>query len=167
MATIDDAEKLALLGSETFWQAYRSESALEAKYIRAYMARAFSVQQLTAELNCSKTEFVLASKGMEDIGYAKLVFGNSHESLSGKKPMEIARIYVSISHWRKGIGSELLSRCFELARSAGCDSVWLGVWRSNKRAISFYEKHHFKIVGVVEFDLASSLQKDHVMERVL
>lgn len=167
MATIEDSEKLALLGSETFWQAYGGESALESKYIRAYMAKAFSVRQITSELNADNTEFIFILKDGNDIGYAKLDFGQSHPSLSGKIPMEISRIYLKSSFWGKGLGHRLLVKCFEVAAGRSCDTVWLGVWKKNLRAIRFYKKHGFRIVGSVEFDLASSLQKDHVMERIL
>ena len=167
IATIEDAEKLALFGSETFWQAYRSESALEAKYIRAYMSTAFSVRQITHELGRESLKFILGTQNESTIGYAKLNFDGFHESLHGEKPMEIERIYLARSYWGKELGADLLAECLRLAEEAGCDCVWLGVWQRNERAIRFYKKHGFEIVGTVEFDLASSIQQDHVMEFML
>ena len=163
-ASIADAEELAFFGSETFWQAYRSESDLEKKYIRAYMAKAFSVQQIRKELEDESLKFVLASSDEKRTGYAKLDFANSHTSLSGKTPMEISRIYLAKSYWGKGLGKELLEECIRIAANRGVDCIWLAVWQKNERAIRFYEKNGFVIVGEIEFDLASSLQTDHVME---
>ncbi|NNE67762.1 MAG: GNAT family N-acetyltransferase [Pyrinomonadaceae bacterium] len=167
IATSEQTEQLALFGSETFWQAYRSESKLEAKYIRAYMAKAFSVQQIKSEIEDEHIEFLLATQDSKLIGYSKLSFANNHESLQGKKPMELCRIYLAKSYWGKGLGKDLLDGCVDRAIARSCDSVWLGVWKQNDRAIGFYKKHGFEIVGEVEFDLASSIQSDHVMELVV
>ena len=81
--------------------------------------------------------------------------------------MELARIYLEQSYWGRGLGGELFDECCRIAKSNNCDSVWLGVWKKNERAIGFYKKHRFEIVGTVEFDLASSIQQDHVMEFML
>ncbi len=166
-ATIDDAELLALLGSETFWDTYRRTTQLDRTYIRAYMSEAFTVTKITTELKDANTKFLLAEINKKPVGYSKVVFDKFHESLKGKKPMEISRIYLERSFWGKGYGLQLLEACFDQARDHDCDSVWLGVWRHNERAIRFYEKNGFEIVGIMEFNLASSLQKDHVMEKKL
>ncbi len=166
-AQAKDAERLALLASETFWDAYRNTSKLEATYIRAYMSKAFTVTQITSELNDPNIRFLLAKNHGTAAGYAKLEFGSATPSVKARKPMEICRIYLARSFWGKGLGQELLDACIEQAIGDQCDAVWLGVWQHNERAIRFYLKHGFEITGEVEFDLASSLQKDHVMARML
>lgn len=166
-AVIEDAERLALLASETFWDAYRNTSKLETTYIRAYMAKAFTVTQITSELKDKNTTFLIAYENGTEAGYAKLVIESHTGSLKSVRPMEISRIYLGRSYWGKGRGKELLNHCIGQAAANGCDAVWLGVWQNNSRAINFYKKHGFAIVGEVEFDLASSLQKDHVMVKVL
>jgi ribosomal protein S18 acetylase RimI-like enzyme len=162
-ATIDDAERLALLGSETFWDAYRSRSKLDTTNIRAYMSTAFTVSQLTAELKDSNTSFLLAEHQRKQAGYSKLIVNSSQESVVFSKPLEISRIYLAKSFWSKGLGKELLNACFDFATSNGCDGVWLAVWRHNQRAIDFYLRNGFEIVGETQFNLSSSIETDHVM----
>jgi ribosomal protein S18 acetylase RimI-like enzyme len=43
--------------------------------------------------------------------------------------------------------------------------VWLDVWERNTRAIEFYEKQGFTIVGEQDFVLGSDVQRDLLMAR--
>jgi ribosomal protein S18 acetylase RimI-like enzyme len=53
----------------------------------------------------------------------------------------------------------------DIARAEGAETVWLGVWCENARAIRFYEKHGFRDVGSHSFLLGTDLQTDRVMTR--
>jgi len=45
--------------------------------------------------------------------------------------------------------------------------LWLGVWERNARAIAFYRKQGFEVVGEQEFMLGADRQRDLVMARRL
>ena len=45
----------------------------------------------------------------------------------------------------------------------GGGSVWLSVWKENRRAVRFYGKCGFRIAGSTVFQLGSDAQADHVM----
>ncbi len=49
----------------------------------------------------------------------------------------------------RGIGSELLKRFLNFLKEKGAKSVYLEVSVRNRRAIRFYEKHGFKIIGLI------------------
>jgi ribosomal protein S18 acetylase RimI-like enzyme len=53
------------------------------------------------------------------------------------------------------------------AKQRGCDSIWLGVWEKNPRAINFYKKWGFKEVGTHIFHVGDDPQKDFIMELAL
>lgn len=46
-----------------------------------------------------------------------------------------------------GIGSKLIQKAKEDARKMGCDRIFLDVLFSNKKVISWYERHGFRICG--------------------
>ena len=52
-------------------------------------------------------------------------------------------------------------------RSRGADALWLGVWGENRRAIRFYEKQGFGVVGRQSFVLGDDEQSDLVLARLL
>jgi ribosomal protein S18 acetylase RimI-like enzyme len=67
----------------------------------------------------------------------------------------------------KGVGRELMAAAIREAGQRGCDSVWLGVWEKNPRAIAFYKKWGFQEVGSHVFQLGDDLQTDFIMELML
>ena len=58
-----------------------------------------------------------------------------------------------------------MQESLRLAHSQGHDWIWLGTNEQNKRAIRFYEKFGFTIVGERTFRVAHSVESDHVMAR--
>jgi diamine N-acetyltransferase len=56
-----------------------------------------------------------------------------------------------------------MARVLEVARERECTVVWLGVWERNARAIAFYEKHGFIVIGEQPFMLGLDEQRDLVM----
>ncbi len=47
------------------------------------------------------------------------------------------------------------------------DTLWLGVWKENSKAISFYKKWGFEIFDECDFVLGNDLQKDWLMKKGL
>jgi len=60
-----------------------------------------------------------------------------------------------------------MSASIQEAKQRGCDSIWLGVWEKNPRAISFYQKWGFKEVGTHIFHVGDDPQRDFIMELLL
>jgi ribosomal protein S18 acetylase RimI-like enzyme len=55
----------------------------------------------------------------------------------------------------------------DAARRDGHKTLWLGVWERNERAISFYRRWGFEVVGHHVFRLGSDDQSDLIMERAV
>jgi ribosomal protein S18 acetylase RimI-like enzyme len=84
-------------------------------------------------------------------------------SIAGLKTAEIARLYADQRWHGRGLGGALMHVCIATARDWGADLLWLGVWERNARAIAFYEKHGFRVIGEQEFQLGADRQRDLVM----
>ncbi len=87
--------------------------------------------------------------------------------MTGPKPLELVRLYVlpeSIGH---GIGARLMQECLDTAASRGFETLWLGVWEHNPRAIRFYQKWEFEEVGSHLFQLGSDAQTDLILQKTL
>jgi diamine N-acetyltransferase len=61
------------------------------------------------------------------------------------------------------MGSKLMSASLDEARQHACDTVWLGVWEKNQRAIEFYRKWGFRQTGSHIFSLGDDPQTDLIM----
>ncbi len=55
--------------------------------------------------------------------------------------------------------------CIGEARQAGHRTLRLGVWERNSRALAFYRKWEFRVVGKQIFQLGADPQNDLLMER--
>jgi ribosomal protein S18 acetylase RimI-like enzyme len=58
-----------------------------------------------------------------------------------------------------------MESCLETVQGSRGDTIWLGVWEHNDRAIRFYERWGFEIVGEKQFVLGGEKQCDVVMSR--
>jgi len=58
-----------------------------------------------------------------------------------------------------------MGECLEHAQSNGHQTVWLGVWENNARALSFYRRWGFEVVGEHVFQLGADSQRDLIMMR--
>ena len=55
----------------------------------------------------------------------------------------------------------------EYSQENGFDTLWLGVWERNEKAIRFYEKLGFETFGEHEFILGTDKQNDLLMKKAL
>ncbi|MGH9889736.1 MAG: GNAT family N-acetyltransferase, partial [bacterium] len=162
-----DALLLSQLGARLFEQAFGSAN--DPEDMRAHLARVFSVEAQRAELNDGdRAIWIAEDAGRAAVGYAMLRRGITVDGVAGEKPAEVQRIYVERAWHGQGVGEALMRACVEHATNVWhADVIWLGVWEKNPRAIAFYEKAGFHIVGRQTFVLGSDVQQDFVMARPL
>jgi len=163
--TTDDAVLLSELGARTFYDTFAKDNTAE--NITSYLKASFSAEIQFQELSESENIFLIAEAEEQPIGYVQLILNSKEESLHGTRLMEIRRIYASQEFIGKGVGQELMDASIQEARQRGCDSIWLGVWEKNPRAIRFYKKWGFQEVGTHTFYVGDDPQRDFIMELAL
>jgi len=162
-AELDDVALLADLSARTFKSAYRDM--LPADALDDFIAATFSPGSIREEMKNPTNKFLLAYAETRLVGYAMLRENDPPASVSGPDPVELARIYLDDLVIGRGFGSALMGACSEAARQAGYGTVWLGVWERNERAIRFYKKWDFEIVGSQGFEFGDVMHTDLVMMR--
>ena len=166
-AILEDAKLLTDLSYTTFWDAFAHHPKNAPDDLAHYMRQAFSIEQITAELDMPESIFLIASLDENPAGYAKLIVGNTEEGITADRPVELSRLYSHQEYLGKGVGQNLMDACFDRAREDGHDVMWLGVWEYNPRAQRFYEKNGFHVVGRHTFQLGSDPQTDLLMQKEL
>ena len=160
-----DIEPLAALAARTFEDAFASENSPED--IQSYIRESFCAERLRDEVASADNLFLLALLDEAPVGYAKLRTGTPDASVDGEDPVELERLYVEQSAIGHGIGAALMQACLEAARRGGHRTLWLGVWERNARAIAFYRRWGFEMVGDHVFRLGSDEQTDLIMQRAV
>ena len=135
--------------------------------ITGYMNTAFTPQQFQYEAQDENTLFIAVKALGEFAGYAKLVFGRRLDGVKHHNTVEIERLYAASKWHGKGVGQLLDTACKKAAKDRKCDSIWLGVWKKNARAVRFYEKCGFIVQGTKIFMMDDDPQEDWIMEKEL
>lgn len=168
-AELADVRELAELAARTFTDAFAAQN--DPDDIAAYVAEAFSVEQIERELRAPGSDFLIGFdptlESPEPVGYCRLVGGSREERIEGPEPAELQRLYVEGTRRNAGYGSALMWDCLELGRERGYRTIWLGVWEENRGAQRFYERWGFAAVGTHEFVLGRDRQRDLLMALAL
>lgn len=165
--TRKDAEAIASLGARLFVQAY-GPTHPEPDRSR-YLARAYSVDVIAQAIEGEGSSvFVVEDSRGAPIGYAHMSTTTEFPpGVEGRRAFEIVRFYVDNAHQGRGIGAMLMKHCFNVARQAGGDVIWLQTWSQASWAIGFYLRMGFEIVGKKPFYFGERVDEDHVMARAL
>ena len=100
-------------------------------------------------------------------GYIKINEAPAQTDIHDAEALELERIYVSKEVQKNGFGSYLMEQTIAIAKQRKKKYIWLGVWAQNRKAISFYQKHGFSIIGTYEFVIGEDIQMDNIMRRDL
>lgn len=164
-ATPADASALAEFAERTFRETYSADNRPE--NMDAYVTAHFSESIQRAELTGRELETLVAMADGAMAGYAQIRRpGAVPPCVPGERRMEIARFYVDGSWHGRGLARAMMDACLTTwARDA--DTAWLGVFARNHRAVRFYEKCGFRIVGRAVFRMGTDEQNDYVMARAV
>ncbi|MEI5583629.1 MULTISPECIES: GNAT family N-acetyltransferase [unclassified Agromyces] len=185
-----DAEALARLAAVTFPLACPPSTTAEsiADFIARHLTEPHFVNHLAdpertvfvaepdgspAGAALATTDEVVATRGL--IGWSMLVSteggvpadADAAASVTARPAIELSKMYVHPSVHGAGVAGALMQTTLDAAARAGASVVWLGVNQENRRAIRFYEKHGFEVVGTKRFRVGDRLEHDYVLERPL
>jgi ribosomal protein S18 acetylase RimI-like enzyme len=163
--TMDDLVTLRELASETYSDTFGHMNT--PANMKAYLERAFNIDKLRDELSNSSSNFYFLCADGELAGYPKLNEYEAQTDIHDPQSLEIERIYIRKEFQGKGLGSFLIEKAIEIASSRKKSYVWLGVWERNHKAISFYEKHGFYVIGAHPFLMGEEEQTDFIMRKDL
>jgi len=163
-ATLQDANLISELSIATFKETYAEFNTEE--NMNAYLAKHFMPEHIAAELtDTALNTFFITFVDELPAGYVKLSTANIQSALEAGKPIEIERFYILKPYQEQKIGSTLMSYCLSNVIRKGFDTLWLGVWKQNDKAVAFYERWGFEKFGEHIFQLGNDNQSDWLMKR--
>lgn len=166
LATIQDAVSIALLGRVTFTETFGTLFS-DRKDLLDYLERTFSVSKIKNGLQKEDNIFFIAFVGELPVGYGKLKLHSENEFLQNKNICQLQKIYVLQDFISLRIGLKLQNKLLETAVNKRFNTIWLSVLDSNQRAIDFYKKSNFKVVGTHDYFIGKEDFKFNVMQKEL
>ena len=153
-ATPDDAKSLAKLGSIAWVEAHgRSASP---KDIESYVKRKYTEAAIFDELKKPTNQYHLIYWNDQLAGFSNIILNAPDPNVAAPNAAELDRLYLLREFYDRKLGLALLQFNIDLAKKHEQVGLWLYVWKGNDRALAFYSKAGFKIIGSHDFQISDS-----------
>ena len=153
-ASEKDFKLLAGIGKKTFIESH-GESA-DKKEIDTYVNEKNSCDFFQHELADSKNIYHIIYYNEIPAGYSKIILNSPHENIPALHVTKLERLYLLKEFYELKLGLGLFKFNVELSKKNNQAGMWLFTWKQNVRAINFYLKNGFKIIGSYDFKLSET-----------
>lgn len=162
-AGLGDEHRLALVGAATFLEAYAG--VLPGDDIIAHCATKHAPVVYEDWLIGGEARIWLAEaeNGRAPVGYVVMTPPDLPMPDLGPGDAEIRRIYVLHRFQQEKVGWTLMKTALEAARRTGRKRMLVGVYGKNHRAIAFYERVGFSVVGERQFQVGATVHDDLIL----
>lgn len=150
----EDYKLLADIGKLSFFESHRS-SASETD-INYYVDENYTFEKFKEGLYNPDNIFHIIYHKDKPAGYSKIILNSPHPNIESKYVTKMERLYLLKEFYGLKAGLELFNFILELSRKNNQNGMWLFVWKENHRAVNFYKKAGFEIVGSYDFKLTDT-----------
>ena len=86
----------------------------------------------------------------------KIILNSPHSNIQTENVTKLERLYLLKDFYELKLGIGLLNFNVELSRKKNQAGMWLFVWKENQRAVNFYKRTGFQIIGSYDFKLTET-----------
>ena len=132
-----------------------------------YIAAELTTERFAAMIQDRNSEILLAENANGLCGYALVVESSPHPQIEATAPAELRKFYVAPAYHGAGVADTLMRKVIANLEGRRREVAWLSVFSENPRAVAFYERWGFHVVGAQDFLVGADRQRDFVMRRDL
>ena len=148
-ATERDYSSIITIGKLSVEESHRGSSSEEDMY--EYLERNYNSDVIKGELNDLHNIYYIINYYDKPVGFSKIILNAKHPNIVSENVTKLDRIYLLKEFYGLKLGLELLNFNIELSRNNHQSGMWLYTWIGNQRAIDFYLKAGFTIIGSHKF----------------
>lgn len=141
----DEVSLLVSIGRRSLLESHGRSA--PAEVFGAYLDEKFTTEALEAELADEANIFHLIYLNGEPAGYSKIIYDCPIDPVPSARITKLERLYLLGEFYDKRLGHHLLQFNIHHSKAAGQEGMWLYVWKENERALRFYDRAGFTIVG--------------------
>ncbi len=153
-ANPNHAKIIKEIGEISVEEAHRSSCS--AHVLRQYLEKNYNIEAIHDELNDEKNIYHVIHVDGEPAGFSKIILNAPHANIQQKNITKLDRIYLLNTFFNRQIGFELLKFNIDLSKKNNQYGMWLFTWVGNERAIKFYQKNGFTIIGSHNFQVTET-----------
>ena len=154
-ATPAHSPLLSTMATETLLQSHATSPAAEG--LNSYAKENYNEDVLKSELNDENNIYHIIYHNGQAAGYSKIMLNTPYTTGGITTVAKLDRLYLLADFYDLKLGRELFHFNVELAKRNNQAGIWLYTWTGNNRAINFYKKNGFIIIGSHDFKVTAHL----------
>ena len=116
-----------------------------------YIQKNYNEAAILKELLDKNNAYHILYYNGEAVGFSKIILNAKQPNISFENAAKLDRIYFLKEFQGLKLGFELLNYNVNICKNHQQIAIWLYTWIGNEKAITFYQKTGFKIIGSHEF----------------
>jgi ribosomal protein S18 acetylase RimI-like enzyme len=148
----EDSDLLNEIGVPSFLTAHGHSATKE--IVEAYIKEKYSTEAFKKELEDDRNIYHLIYADGIPAGYSKIILNAAHEDIPKPNVTKLERLYLLKEYFGMHLAQELVEFNMNYAKACWQEGMWLHVWIENTRAVAFYKKSGFEVIGAYNFKLA-------------
>lgn len=161
-ADVSHAVAIAAIGKTSFRQAFGHLFHSKTELFE-YLEYTYHPVKLAKSLRKGNNVYFLALLDSKPVGFTKAKINSLNDNIESVAQMELQKIYVLPEYHGSGVGSVLMNEVKRLAWDIHPDYLWLDTYITNEKAIRFYERNGFEIIGKHFFTIGLQTFGYHAM----
>jgi diamine N-acetyltransferase len=153
-ATENDFEPIVNIGRVSVEEAHRDSCPV--KDMSEYIESHYNNEAIKEELSDANNIYHIINYNDNPIGFSKIVLNAEHPNIVLKNVAKLDRIYLLPEFQGRKFGLELLKFNIDLSKRNDQSGIWLFTWVGNIKAIDFYLKNGFSIIGSDQFKVSET-----------
>ena len=149
-----DSQVITHIGRIAVEEAHRSSCSKED--IQQFLNATYNEKAITSELNDPLNIYHVISYKEQIAGFSKIILNASHPNISSENVTKLDRIYLLNDYYDLKLGYQLLNHNISLSKENGQCGMWLFTWVGNTRAVNFYKKTGFDVIGDHKFKVTET-----------
>ncbi len=148
-ATENDFQSIVDIGKVVVGEAHKNAAPVDD--MKDYLQRNYNDAAIKEELSDPNNIYHIIYYDSQPVGFSKIIFDAPHPNIVAENVTMLDRIYLLKEFSGLKLGMQLLNFNLALAKDYGQEGIWLYTWVGNERAINFYQKAGFTIIGSHHF----------------
>ncbi|MCW3092864.1 MAG: GCN5-related N-acetyltransferase [Ferruginibacter sp.] len=153
-ATEDDFQLLSEIATASFIESHGHSA--QAEDINRYVSEKYSESAFKEELNDAKNLYHIIYHNDRAAGYSKIVLNTPYSGSLINNIVKLERFYLLKEFYHLKLGGELFQFNVDLSIRNNQTGMWLFVWKENPRAVNFYKKNGFLVIGSHDFKISET-----------
>lgn len=158
-ATLSDAKTIIEIGRISVEEAHR-ESCSE-KDMNKFLDATYNALAIKNELNDPRNIYHMIFFNDEPAGFSKIILNAAHPNIPQESVTKLDRIYLLNKFFDQKLGYQLLKFNIDLSKQNDQQGMWLFTWVGNKRAVEFYSRAGFVVIGSHRFKVTETHFNQH------